>query len=128
MSSEASLVLMLLLAVGAAAPAAAQPADAAAVASAPGEDGVDAAEIPTIDTAVLLDDLACRRPFTLLDARSAEEYAVGHVDPAVPAPHAAVAELADALPQDRAAPRETYRKAGMRAQRRAAKPGERGYT
>jgi len=128
MSSEASLVLMLLLAVGAAAPAAAQPADAAAVASAPGEDGVDAAEIPTIDTAVLLDYLAGRRPFTLLDARSAEEYAVGHVYNAVNVPHDAVDELADALPEDRAAPLVTYCKTGMRAQRLAAKLRERGYT
>jgi len=132
MSSEASLVLMLLFAVGAAAPAAAQSkdaaADAAAVELAPGEDALDAAEIPTIDTAVLLDYLAGRAPFTLLDARSAEEYAIGHVYNAVNVPHDAVDEFADALPDDLTAPLVTYCKTGMRAQRLAAALRERGYT
>lgn len=86
------------------------------------------ADIPTIETSVLLAYLAGRGPFTLLDARSAEEYAVGHVHNAVNVPHDAVDAFADALPEDRAAPLVTYCKTGKRAQMLAAELRERGYT
>ncbi|HEX6995598.1 MAG TPA: rhodanese-like domain-containing protein [Gammaproteobacteria bacterium] len=100
----------------------------AALRGAPGADAaVDAAAIPPIDTHVLLDYLAGRAPFMLLDARSPEEYAVGHVHNAVNVPHDAVEDYLDVLPEDRAAPLVTYCKTGKRALELAARLRELGY-
>lgn len=149
--SEASLILMFLLANAPALTGAEEVAssDAAgeavamraepmlAVAPASGESAAlrgagadaafDAAAIPPIDTRVLLDYLAGRAPFTLLDARSPEEYAVGHVYNAVNVPHDAVEDYTDVLPADRSAPLVTYCKTGKRALELATRLRELGY-
>ena len=87
----------------------------------------DARSIPTIDTKELLAYLAGRGTFTLLDARSPDEYAIGHVYSAVNVPHDAVDAYLDALPEDLDAPLVTYCKTGMRAALLAERLREIGY-
>ena len=149
--SEGSSILMLLLACApalsgaeeaastGAAGGGAMPAEPTMVVPSASDDGVavegttaggaesDAGAIPPIDTRVLLDYLAGRAPFTLLDARSPEEYAVGHVHNAVNVPHDAVEDYADVLPAHRTAPLVTYCKTGKRALALAARLRELGY-
>jgi phage shock protein E len=51
----------------------------------------------------------------LIDARSAEEFAAGHVYNAINVPHDSVDALADRLPATADAPIVTYGKSGKRA-------------
>jgi len=108
--------------------AAAEGAPGAVADAAPRADAaLDAAAIPPIETRELLDYLAGRAPFVLLDARSPEEYAVGHVYNAVNVPHDAVEDYLDALPEDRTTPLVTYCKTGKRASQLAARLRDLGY-
>lgn len=64
---------------------------------------------------LLLDYLADRATFTLVDARSPAEYAVSHIEGAVNVPHDAPESGLDALPADRDALVVVYCKTGKRA-------------
>lgn len=82
--------------------------------------------IQPIPQAELLQFLAGKSDFTLLDARSAEEYAAGHIWGAVSLPHTADLHEAPGLPQDRSTPLVVYCKSGLRAltlQRRLQEAG-----
>lgn len=89
----------------------------------------DTAEAPPlIDRSLLLDYLADTDTFTLLDARSEQEFATGHIYGAVNIPHDALDEFAAALPTDLDAPLVVYCKTGLRAARLQEQLSARGYT
>ena len=81
-----------------------------------------------IDRSLLLAYLADTTTFTLLDARSADEFDVGHIHGAVNVPHDAVEAFAAALPDDRSAPVVVYCRTGKRAALLAEQLAARGYT
>lgn len=64
----------------------------------------------------LLDYLGGKTNFTLIDARTAEEYAAGHIWGAVHVPHDSDLASATALPADKTAPVVVYCKSGKRAE------------
>lgn len=64
----------------------------------------------------LLDYLGGKTNFTLIDARTAEEYAAGHIWGAGNVPHDSDLANATALPADRSAPVVVYCKSGKRAE------------
>lgn len=68
-----------------------------------------------IPQSTLLQYLAGKGNFTLIDARSPEEYAAGHIYGAVNVPHDADLAAAGVLPADTAAPLVVYCKSGKRA-------------
>lgn len=96
---------------------------AAAASSAASEDSIG-----PIDRSVLLSYLADNSTFTLIDARSAEEYEVGHILGAVNVPHDAVDDAVAVLPEDRAAPLVVYCKTGKRASKAAERLEALGFT
>lgn len=107
---------------------AAEPADDSDLAGAESSAEIfDAQAIPVIDTKELLAYLAGRGTFTLLDARSPDEYSIGHVHAAINVPHDAVDAHLAALPEDLDAPLVTYCKTGMRAALLAERLREIGY-
>lgn len=128
--SSISLSLCLLFSLGAVAQETGREALRAEVAGGAAVElqaELDSKKIAFIDTAELLAYLAGRGAFTLLDARSAEEYQVGHVYAAVNVPHDAVDPHLAMLPEDLDAPIVTYCKTGMRAARLAERLRELGY-
>jgi len=76
----------------------------------------------------LLGYLADNSTFTLIDARSAEEFEASHVSGAVNVPVGALDDSAELLPVDRDAPIVVYCKTGKRATVLKDKLVERGYT
>ncbi|HEY0961565.1 MAG TPA: rhodanese-like domain-containing protein [Pseudomonadales bacterium] len=83
--------------------------------------------IDIIPQQTLLNYLGGKENFTLIDARSADEYAAGHIWGAVHVAHDA--DLAESeLPDDPAAPIVVYCKSGMRAQQLHGRLIEAGYT
>lgn len=76
----------------------------------------------------LLDYLAGKNTFTLLDARSAEEYAAGHVYGAQSVPHDSDLNANAALPQDLNSPLVVYCKSGKRAETLQQTLLAKGYT
>jgi rhodanese-related sulfurtransferase len=81
-----------------------------------------------IEQATLLKYLADNDTLTLIDARSADEYATGHILGARNVPHDQVAAHAAELPADLAAPIVVYCKTGKRATLLASALTERGYS
>lgn len=113
--------LWMLLAAVSGGAAMAQPPDAAPVtAASPAE--------PPVPQSLLLDFLADQSTFTLLDARSPEEYAESHIDGARNLPHDQLDSHVDALPPALDAPIVVYCRTGKRAGRLKAQLIERGYT
>lgn len=84
--------------------------------------------IDIIPQQTLLNYLSGKENFTLIDARSADEYAAGHVWGAVHVAHDADLAASDELPDDRAAPLVVYCKSGVRAQELQGRLLEAGYT
>ncbi|HEY8519827.1 MAG TPA: rhodanese-like domain-containing protein [Gammaproteobacteria bacterium] len=84
--------------------------------------------VPPIEQSLLLAFLANNETFTLLDARSPEEFGVGHLYGAKNVPHDAVEAHADALPADRDAPIVVYCKTGKRAAALKERLVELGYS
>ncbi len=97
----------------------------AAGAEPPGAGDANAPE--PIPQSVLLGFLADTTVFTLLDARSPEEYAIGHLYGAENVPHDRVDEHAARLPAARSAPIVVYCKTGKRAAALKAALEARGY-
>jgi phage shock protein E len=85
-------------------------------------------EIALIDQTLLLRFLADHSTFTLLDARSAEEFAVGHIVGAKNVPHDRIDAHADALPADRGAAIVAYCRTGKRAAALKEQLAARGFT
>lgn len=83
--------------------------------------------IDTIPQQTLLNYLGGKENFTLIDARSADEYAAGHIWGAVHVAHDADLAASE-LPDDRAAPLVVYCKSGIRAQELQGRLLEAGYT
>jgi len=71
--------------------------------------------IEFIDQSLLLSFLAGNKVFTLIDARSPEEYGAGHIVRAVNVPHDNVDAFAAVLPEDLEAPIVVYCRSGHRA-------------
>jgi rhodanese-related sulfurtransferase len=88
----------------------------------------DEVVIDTIPQSVLLDYLAEGEAFTLIDARSSEEYAAGHVYGAVNLPHDADLAVSEALPADQAAAIVVYCRSGQRAYQLSQRLAELGYS
>lgn len=84
--------------------------------------------IQPIPQAELLQYLAGKSDFTLLDARSPEEYAAGHVWGAINLPHDAALDEAPGLPQDLEKPLVVYCKSGLRALTLQRRLQEAGYS
>lgn len=90
-----------------------------------------AAASPAIDIIpqqTLLNYLAGKEKFTLIDARSAEEYEAGHIWGAVHVAHDADLAASEELPDDLAAPLVVYCKSGLRAQELQGRLLAAGYT
>ncbi|MGV3591440.1 MAG: rhodanese-like domain-containing protein [Gammaproteobacteria bacterium] len=83
--------------------------------------------IDTIPQQTLLNYLGGKENFTLIDARSADEYAAGHIWGAVHVAHDADLAASE-LPDDLAAPLVVYCKSGMRAQELQGRLLAAGYT
>lgn len=81
-----------------------------------------------IEQKLLLSYLADNSAFTLIDARSPEEFAQGHVQGAINIPLDHLDELREALPQQRDAAILVYCKSGKRARRLADALVAQGYT
>ena len=77
---------------------------------------------------LLLSYLADNSTFTLIDARSAEEYAASHISGAINVPVAALEASLELLPADHAAPIVVYCKSGKRASALKDELVERGYS
>ena len=73
------------------------------------------ANLPMVDKKLLMGYLADNSTISLVDARSAEEYAGGHVTGAVNIPHDQYAQLKNKLPSDHNRPIVIYCKSGKRA-------------
>jgi rhodanese-related sulfurtransferase len=84
--------------------------------------------IAAIEQTFLLKFLAGGDNFTLIDARSPDEYAAGHIARAINVPHDAAEAFAAALPTDLAATIVVYCKTGKRASALRDDLVERGYT
>lgn len=84
--------------------------------------------IEPISRDTLLRYLAGKEDFTLIDARSAEEYAAGHVWGASNVPHDADLARAEGLPEERDAPLVVYCKSGIRALTLKRRLEEEGYS
>jgi phage shock protein E len=72
--------------------------------------------IDIIPQQTLLNYLGGKEKFTLVDARSADEYEAGHIWGAVHVAHDADLASSEELPDDLAAPLVVYCKSGIRAQ------------
>lgn len=93
-----------------------------------GAQAASANDIPLIDQSELLEYLAGGDNFTLIDARSAEEYAEGHVARAVSVPHDSGDAHLRFLPADLDAPLVVYCKSGRRSSLLRDALVERGYS
>jgi rhodanese-related sulfurtransferase len=80
-----------------------------------------------IDRSLLLSYLVDKTAFTLIDARSPEEYAVGHVDGAVNLPIDQIGTDSEKLPSNLEEPILVYCKSGFRAKAVAEALTDRGY-
>ena len=83
--------------------------------------------IEPIPQSVLLQYLAGQEVFELIDARSAEEYAAGHVYGALNVPHDADLSRSEALPESLDTPLVLYCKSGLRAHKLSLRLAEMGY-
>lgn len=86
------------------------------------------AAVSPIDQSLLLRYLADNSTFTLIDARSEQEFDVGHILGAVNVPHDAVDEFSVVLPEDVDAPLVVYCRTGKRAAKLAEALTLEGYT
>lgn len=84
--------------------------------------------IEPIPQSVLLQYLAGQEVFELIDARSAEEYAAGHVYGAVNVPHDAELSNSEVLPESLDTPLVVYCKSGLRAHKLSLRLAEMGYS
>lgn len=86
------------------------------------------APVPPVPQSLLLRFLADQSTFTLIDARSPEEYAESHIDGAINVPHDRLDEYGEALPAALDGTVVVYCRTGRRAGRLQAQLAERGYT
>ncbi|WP_193161670.1 rhodanese-like domain-containing protein [Microbulbifer hainanensis] len=75
----------------------------------------DTAQTPMIEQGRLLSYLADKSAFTLIDARSPEEFRASHVDGAINIPHSALDAHRQQLPEDLDGAILIYCKTGVRA-------------
>ena len=104
---------------------------AASLPAAAGEPAGEPAMSPAgtgVPQSLLLDFLADRSAFTLIDARSPAEYADSHIDGAVNIPHDELDRYEDALPADAEGTVVVYCRTGRRAAGLRAQLEARGYT
>ncbi len=87
----------------------------------------DGADRPQVSRQELLTYLANPTGFLLIDARSEDEFAAGHISGAVSLPNDAPAVAFDALPGDRDTPLVVYCRTGKRAAALKERLGEAGY-
>ena len=85
------------------------------------------AESQLIEQKRLLTFLSDKSTFTLIDARSPEEFESSHVDGAINIPHSALADKRTLLPEDLDEPIVIYCKSGVRAGKLADSVRELGY-
>ncbi len=92
----------------------------------------DAASMSPVESAVpqslLLKFLADKATFTLIDARSPEEYATSHIDGAVNIPHDQLADFDQKLPASLDDPVVVYCRTGKRAGQLQSQLTQLGYT
>lgn len=81
-----------------------------------------------IDNKLLLDYLAGKESFALIDVRSAEEYNESHINGAINIPYQQITVDPSLLPEDKSATILVYCRTGMRAGMAAASLSEAGYT
>ena len=81
-----------------------------------------------VATGVIIEYLADASRFTLLDARSEEEYQAAHIEGAISMPRDRIDELASALPSDTDAMIVTYCQTGARANLLKLELQDRGYS
>ena len=84
--------------------------------------------IDPIPQEVLLQYLAGKEVFELIDARSEQEYEAGHIYGALNVPHDADLSKVDALPSELDAPLVVYCKSGLRAVKLQERMEAQGYT
>jgi phage shock protein E len=89
------------------------------------DDAVDTRPIPQ---SLLLEFLADDSTFTLIDARSPEEFDESHITGAVNVPVESVDQLLSRLPEDRSELIVVYCRTGKRAARLQSELNKRGYT
>lgn len=88
----------------------------------------DLSPAPAVPRALLLRYLADNSLFTLVDARSAGEFATGHLSGAINIPHDSEADIGSRLPANPEAPIVVYCKTGKRAALLRSRLLARGYT
>lgn len=84
--------------------------------------------IPLVDKSLLLSFLADSSTFTLIDARSADEYDAQHINGAINVPHDQLDAHLGALPDDPTAPVVIYCRTGKHASRLREALLQKGYT
>ncbi len=84
-------------------------------------------DVPLVDRAKLEHYLQDPATFTLVDARTPEEYAAGHIDGAINVPVQDWEATLDRLPADRATPIVVYCRVGRRASALMAALESQGY-
>jgi len=92
------------------------------------EQSSTAPDTPTVSQSLLLEILADNPTFTLVDARSAEEFAASHIAGAINVPHDAADDRLPLLPSDLHEVIIIYCKTDKRAAALQTKLEERGYT
>ncbi len=92
------------------------------------QDNSSAPARPAIESELLSAYAAGQPVFTLLDARSPDEFAGGHVAGAVNVPHDDLGAHLAVLPEDKSAPVLVYCRSGRRAGLLVSELAELGYT
>lgn len=88
----------------------------------------DSASIKRVPQKLLLSYLTDKTTFTLIDARSPDEFGQGHVEGAINIPFDSLQDHLSLLPEDKAAPLVVYCRSGRRAGLLQLSLAERGYS
>lgn len=91
-------------------------------------DGASMSPVTAVPQSLLLDYLADKSAFTLIDARSPEEYAESHIGGAINIPYDQLDRFEDALPAPLDGTVVVYCRTGRRAGKLQSQLAERGYS